>query len=129
MKSLKIIFLFSTLLMLSACGQNTAGTPEKNADAKEEGMPHVEDLGIGEIDTTKQSVELSNLIFPTEMTQGDDGNCYYVRKKGKNKIVFYCNDGKEVIETKFKDDLDYIEGFVKYKKYIYIYSIISISFT
>ncbi|MCH5266488.1 MAG: hypothetical protein J1F02_11350 [Lachnospiraceae bacterium] len=120
MKSLKIIFLISTLLILSACGQNTAGTPEKDVDTKEEAMPHVEDLGIGEIDTTKQSVELSNLIFPTEMTQGDDGNCYYVRKKGKNKIVFYCNDGKEVIETKFKDDLDYIEGFVKYKKYIYI---------
>ena len=120
MKSLKIIFLFSTLLMLSACGQNTAGTPEKNANTKEEGMPQVEDLGIGEIDITKQSVELSDLTFPTEMTQGDDGNCYYVRKKGENKIVFYCNDGKEVIETKFKRDLKKIKRFVKFKSHIYV---------
>ena len=120
MKSLKIIFLFSTLLMLSACGQNTAGTPEKDADAKEEGMPQVEDLGIGEIDATKQAVELRRIIFPTEMTQGDDGNCYYLRKKSKNKIVFYCNDGKEVVETKFKGDLESIRRFVKYKNHIYV---------
>ena len=120
MKSLKIIFLISILLILSACGQNTAGTPEKDVDAKEEGMPQVGDLEIGEIDTTKQSVELSYLTLPTEMTQGDDGNCYYVREKGENKIVFYRNDGKEVIESKFKGDLEDIERFVKYKNHIYV---------
>ena len=120
MKSLKIILLISALFIVSACGQNTAGTPEKDVDAKEEAMPQMEDLGIGEIDSTKQSVELSDLTLPTEMTQGDDGNCYYVREKGKNKIAFYCNDGKEVIEIKFKGDLEDIERFVKYKNYIYV---------
>lgn len=73
------------------------------------------------IDTAKQSVYTD--LYPelaTWPTKGDDGSCYYFRKKGEGKnekLVFYKNNGIKVCETTIEKSIKekyYIDAFVKY---------------
>ncbi|MCM1246353.1 MAG: DUF5050 domain-containing protein [Roseburia sp.] len=79
-----------------------------------------------QIDTTKKGIEIPDTLYPSQVVQGDDGNCYYFRiieKGDEKKIIFYKNNEKKVCETKMPKELrkkEYqIFEFAKYGEYFF----------
>lgn len=80
-----------------------------------------------QIDSTKKGIEMPHTLYPSQVVQGDDGDCYYLRiiEEGDDKrIIFYKNNGKKVCQTKIIKKLAkkkyHIGGFVKYGDYFFV---------
>lgn len=120
----------------TAGGQTTEGSENSQADTVETADSQIEEPDRGfkakigkkigsmlseKIDTAKQSVYADlDPELSTWPTKGDDGSCYYFRKKGEGKnekLVFYKNNGIKVCETTIEKSIKekyYIDAFVKY---------------
>ncbi len=80
-----------------------------------------------QIDSTKKGIEMPDTLYPSQVVQGDDGDCYYPRIIGEGddkRIIFYKNNGKKVCETKMIKKLAkkeyHIGEFVKYGDYFFV---------
>lgn len=80
-----------------------------------------------QVDSTKKGIEMPHTLYPSQVVQGDDGDCYYFRiiEEGDDKrIIFYKNNEEKVCETKMIKKLakkDYHTGdFVKYGDYFFV---------
>lgn len=96
-----------------------------NVQIGEELMPLVTE----KINTSQKGIKMTHMMFPTEMSKGEDGSCYYLRVKGDDKeqvVTFYRNNGIRVCETQiykvdrlWKDHYS-ITKFLQYKDYFYV---------
>lgn len=86
----------------------------------------VEPIVSEQVDSTRKGIEMPNTLYPSQVVQGDDGDCYYLRiiEEGDEKrIIFYKNNEKKVCETKIPKELRkkkyHIGKFVKYGEYFF----------
>ncbi len=70
---------------------------------------------------------MPDILYPTQVVRGDDGDCYYFRKieEGDDKrIIFYKNNAEKVCETKMIKELEkkeyHIIRFVKYGECFFV---------
>lgn len=135
------IILFICLLLISCSpfsNKEFISEPDvvsNNAIRIKDSVPNVQ---IGEelsplvaekIDSSQKGIKMPHMRFPTEMSKGEDGSCYYFRVKGDDKdqvVTFYKNNGIKVCETQiyrldrlWKDHYSITE-FLQYKDYFYV---------
>jgi hypothetical protein len=114
LKSLKLFFLFTGLLIVGACKQSTF-------ESKEELISHIMNPENGLVQTKKvNGVEYSITLRPTDLMayqeidgRNDEKEFELLRKKYKDFIYLnmsISNQGKEVLSTNFKNRTDYAKN-------------------
>lgn len=132
------VLLVIIIFFMTACGEKNTSINQTNNELKDAAVqPLGKDLENGnkmnplfseEIDVSIKGVEMP--IYQqvsSQMIKGDDGQCYYFRKKNE-KLIFYKNNGIKICETVFPDsnleEKYIIDSFVKYndKFFVHLFS-------
>lgn len=98
---------------MTACDKNNTSTNWKSNEIKDEEVQlpeknlengkRMNSLFLKEIDVSKKGVKMPfGQQLSAQITKGDDGKCYYFRKRNK-KLIFYQNNGIKVCETACSD--------------------------
>lgn len=131
------------VVLLTACGgsdmsrnqkaeegniENIQENPEDDSGALfVEADKEVGPIVSEQLNSTKKGIEMVDTLYPSQVVQGDDGDCYYLRiiEEGDEKrIIFYKNNEEKVCETNMIKELakkdHHIGCFVKYGDYFFV---------